>query len=62
MVRALYVVACHLMLTCCSEEMRSFFDPCVGRIVELIDGQIRQVEQEWNRVKVNSSLFDSIGT
>ena len=36
--------------------MKSFFDPCVNRIIELIQGQIAQVEQERRRVKVNISV------
>ena len=39
-----------------SEEMKSFFDPCVDGVVELIQGQIQQVEKKKNRVKVNNSL------
>jgi hypothetical protein len=35
-----------------SETMRSFFDPCVDRIVELILGQIAQVDKLRTRVKV----------
>jgi len=37
-------------------EMRSLFDPCVDGVVELIQGQIQQVERRHNRVKVNNSL------
>lgn len=36
--------------------MKDFFDPCVDRIVELIQGQISQVERKGHRVKVSSSL------
>jgi hypothetical protein len=32
--------------------MKSFFDPCVDQIVELIKGQILQVEMNGSRVKV----------
>jgi len=39
-----------------SEEMKSFFDPCVDGVVELIQGQIQQVERTKNRVKVNKPL------
>jgi len=39
-----------------SEEMKSFFDPCVDGVVELIQGQIQQVERKKNRVKVNKPL------
>lgn len=35
-----------------SDEMKSFFDPCVDDIIELIDGQIAQVGARKNRVKV----------
>jgi hypothetical protein len=43
-------------LTGFSEEMKSFFDWCVDGVVELIQGQIQQVEIKKNRVKVNNSL------
>jgi len=36
--------------------MKSFFNPCVDGVVELIQGQIQQVEKRRNRVKVNNSL------
>lgn len=36
--------------------MKSFFDPCVDQVVELIQGQIQQVERKRNRVKVGNSL------
>ena len=36
--------------------MKSFFNPCVEGVVELIQGQIQQVEKRRNRVKVNNSL------
>jgi hypothetical protein len=42
--------------------MRSFFDPSVDRIVELIKGQISQVEKKRSRVKVNSSSVVIVGT
>ncbi|KAN0102782.1 hypothetical protein V8E51_011095 [Hyaloscypha variabilis] len=38
-------------LTVSHAEMKSFFDPCVDDIIELIDGQIAQVEARKNRVK-----------
>jgi hypothetical protein len=35
--------------------MKGFFDPCVNKIVELIDGQIDQVEKEMmTEVKVSA--------
>lgn len=34
-----------------SAEMKGLFDPCVNRIVDLIQGQIQQVERTKNRVK-----------
>ena len=43
-----------------SEEMKSFFDPCVDGVVELIQGQIQQVEVKKNRVKVNNSLSNNV--
>ena len=36
--------------------MKSFFKQCVEGVVELIQGQIQQVEKRRNRVKVNNSL------
>ncbi|KAI9868488.1 MAG: hypothetical protein M1813_005932 [Trichoglossum hirsutum] len=33
------------------EDMRSFFDPCVDQVIELIQGQILQVEKTKNRVR-----------
>ncbi|KAH0556986.1 hypothetical protein GP486_005225 [Trichoglossum hirsutum] len=33
------------------EEMKSFFDPCVNKVIELINGQIQQVERKKNRVR-----------
>jgi hypothetical protein len=38
--------------------MQSFFDPCVDDIIELIDGQIAQVEARKNRVKVPQARCD----
>jgi hypothetical protein len=43
-------------LTITHEQMRKFFDPSVDSVVELIKGQILQVERKKNRVKVSSSL------
>jgi hypothetical protein len=34
--------------------MKSFFDPCVNKIVELLDGQIARVERE-ERMDVKAS-------
>jgi len=39
-----------------SEDMQQMFDPCVEKTLELIDGQIKQVQQKGSRVKV-SHLF-----
>jgi hypothetical protein len=36
--------------------MKSFFDPCVDGVVDLILGQVQQVERKYDRVRVNSSL------
>ncbi|CZR64187.1 uncharacterized protein PAC_14084 [Phialocephala subalpina] len=33
------------------DEMKQMFDPCIDRVVELIQGQIQQVERTKNRVK-----------
>lgn len=41
-----------------SDEMQSFFDPCVDDIIELIDGQIAQVGARKNRVKVPQARCD----
>jgi len=43
-------------LTGFSEEMKSFFEWCVDRVIELILSQIQLVEATRNRVKVNNSL------
>lgn len=42
------------LLTLFSDEMKQMFDPCIDRVVELIQGQIQQVERTKNRVKVCS--------
>jgi hypothetical protein len=39
------------MLIIHSEDMRSFFDPCVNGIIELIKEQISQVERQGKRIK-----------
>lgn len=39
------------MLILHSEDMRSFFDPCVNGIIQLIKEQISQVERQGKRVK-----------
>jgi hypothetical protein len=36
--------------------MKSFFDPCVDGVVDLVLGQVQQVERKYDRVRVNSSL------
>ncbi|KAH0538333.1 hypothetical protein FGG08_005068 [Glutinoglossum americanum] len=41
----------HSLLMLTSDNMRSFFDPCVDRIVELIEGQIAQVARLQTRLK-----------
>jgi len=38
-------------ITITNEDMRSFFDPCVNRIIELIQGQIDQINMKRTRVK-----------
>lgn len=43
------------LVTFSSDEMKSFFDPCVDGVVELIQGQIQQVERTRNRVKVRQA-------
>jgi hypothetical protein len=42
------------MLT--SDDMKSFFYPCVNRIVELIEGQVAQIERLRVRPKVRTHL------
>jgi hypothetical protein len=49
-------------LTGFSEEMKGLFDPCVDRVVELIQGQIQQVERKKNRVKVKISWPKNVKT
>lgn len=36
-----------------SEEMKTIFDPCIDGVIELIKGQIQQVERKKYRVKVS---------
>lgn len=50
-----------LALICYSKEMRSFIDPCVDPIVELIQGQLIQAERRRRRVKVKSFLLANMG-
>lgn len=38
-------------LTVTNANMRSFFDPCIDQIVELVKGQISQVERKGSRVR-----------
>lgn len=38
-----------------SDDMRSFFDDCINDLIELIQGQITQVENKNNRIKVRRS-------
>ncbi|KAN0071918.1 hypothetical protein V8E54_009647 [Elaphomyces granulatus] len=38
-------------ITITNEDMRSFFDPCVNQIIELIQGQINQINMQLTRVK-----------
>jgi hypothetical protein len=52
-----YILALFLLPKCYSEETRSFFDPSVDTIIELILGQINQIERIQIRVRVNSSLL-----
>jgi hypothetical protein len=40
--------------------MKAIFDPCVDPVVELIQGQIHQVEKQYHRVKVNNSLPNNV--
>ena len=49
-----------MLLTCSSAEMESFFNPYVDRIVELIQGQITQIERKNNRVKVSHKPCSAI--
>lgn len=50
-----------LALICYSKEIRSFIDPCVDPIVELIQGQLQQAERRRRRVKVKSFLLTNMG-
>lgn len=38
-----------------SDDMRFFFDDCINELIELIQGQITQVENKKNRIKVRRS-------
>jgi hypothetical protein len=44
------------VLTARSDDMASFFEPCANKIVELIQGQLEQVEGLGTRPKVVSLL------
>lgn len=48
---SLYVKLSEYRLTLISTEMKGLFDPCVDKVVDLIQGQIQQVERTKNRVK-----------
>lgn len=39
------------MLIVPSDQMKAFFDPCVDGVIELIKGQILQIERKNKRVK-----------
>ncbi|KAF2495164.1 hypothetical protein BU16DRAFT_539159 [Lophium mytilinum] len=47
-------------LTITSEEMRSFFDPCVDGVIELYQGQLQQIERQGRRLK-NVFLIGGFG-
>lgn len=38
-----------------SDDMRFFFDDCINDLIELIQGQITQVENKSYRIKVRRS-------
>lgn len=38
-----------------SDDMRLFFNDCIDELIELIQGQITQVENKNNRIKVRRS-------
>ena len=40
------------LLTVLSDDMASFFDPCVDEVIYLIQGQITQIEAKRSRTKV----------
>jgi len=42
----------HYLLMSASDTMKSFFEPCVNDIVDLILGQVLQVEKQRTRLKV----------
>lgn len=42
-----------IALTRCSKDMKDVFDPCVDNVVELVLGQVQQVEKTENQVKVS---------
>jgi len=37
--------------------MRKFFDPCVDSVIELIHGQLQQIEKKGRRLKVSKIPF-----
>lgn len=39
-----------ILLTSCSEQMKSFFDPCVVRTLELIDEQVAAILEKYKKV------------
>jgi len=43
-----------MQLISCSAEMRSFFDPCVDGVIDLIQGQLHQIEKRGRRLKVHN--------
>ena len=38
-----------------SDDMRFFFEDCIDEVIELIQGQINQIESKKHRVKVRLS-------
>lgn len=50
----------HSLLMLTSGEMQSFFDPCVRRIIGLIQDQVAQVEMQRKRLKVQIRLTTNV--
>jgi hypothetical protein len=48
------------LLTLTSADMESFFQPCVASIIQLINGQVSQVERLHRRLKVPTRLMEKV--
>lgn len=48
-----------VMLTFCSEIMAGFFEDCVSKILDLIEGHVRQIDQMDKRAMVGSKTTEA---